>query len=62
VILEAIIDRDGSVRDVRVLKPLPNGLDQAAMDAVRQWRFKPGTHNGEPVAVFYNLTVNFRLQ
>jgi TonB family protein len=62
VIIEAIIDRQGNVTDVRVLKPLPMGLDQAALDAVRKWKFKPGTLNGQPVPVIYNLTVNFRLQ
>lgn len=62
VILEAIIDTNGNVTDVRVLKPLPMGLDQAAMDAVRKWKFRPGTLGGRPVPVIFNLTVNFRLQ
>jgi len=62
VILEAIIDRNGNVTDVRVLKPLPMGLDQAALDAVKKWKFKPGTLGGRPVPVIFNLTVNFRLQ
>jgi len=62
VILEAIIEKDGTVRDVRTLKPLAMGLDAAAMDAVRRWKFKPGTLNGRPVPVIFNLTVNFRLQ
>jgi len=62
VIVEAIIDKSGRVTDVRVLKALPMGLDQAAVDAVRQWRFEPATLNGKPVDVFYSLTVNFRLQ
>jgi TonB family protein len=62
VIIEAIIDRNGNVTDARILKPLPMGLDQQALDAVRKWRFQPGTLNGQPVPVIYNLTVNFRLQ
>jgi protein TonB len=61
VIIEAIIDKGGTVRDVKVLKGLPFGLDQAAADAVRRWRFKPGTLNGQPVDVIFNLTVNFKL-
>jgi TonB family protein len=61
VILEAVIGKDGLVKNVRVLKPLPFGLDQAAVDAVQQWQFKPGTLNGEPVDVIFNLTVNFKL-
>jgi protein TonB len=62
VIVEAIIDKKGQVTDVRVIRPLPMGLDQAAADAVRQWRFRPATLNGKPVDVFYSLTVNFQLQ
>lgn len=61
VILEAIIDQNGRVTDLQVLKSLPYGLDQAAMEAVRQWRFAPATKDGQPVAVVFNLTVNFKL-
>ena len=60
VIVEAVIDREGKVREVRILKPLPFGVDQAAADAVKQWKFSPGTRNGEPVDVFGILTVQFR--
>jgi len=62
VIVEAIIDKEGNVTNVKVLKGLPMGLDQAAVDAVSRWKFEPGTLNGKPVAVVYNLTVNFQLQ
>ncbi|MGE0639573.1 MAG: energy transducer TonB [Thermoanaerobaculia bacterium] len=62
VIVEAIIDKEGKVTNVRVLKGLPMGLDQAAVDAVKSWRFRPATLNGRPVSVYYSLTVNFRLQ
>ena len=62
VIIEAIIDRNGDVTDVRILKPLPLGLDTSALEAVKRWKFQPGTLNGQPVPVIYNLTVNFRLQ
>ncbi|HEX7190636.1 MAG TPA: energy transducer TonB [Thermoanaerobaculia bacterium] len=61
VILEALIGKDGRVKDAAVLKTVSAGLDQAALDAVRQWEFKPGTLNGEPVDVLFNLTVSFRL-
>lgn len=61
VIVEAIIGKDGLVKNVEILKPLPFGLDQAAADAVKQWVFKPGTLNGEPVDVIFNMTVNFKL-
>jgi protein TonB len=62
VIVEAIIDKTGNVTNVKVLKGLPMGLDQAAADAVKRWKFEAATLNGKPVAVIYNLTVNFRLQ
>ena len=62
VIIEAIIDKGGTVTNVKILKGLPMGLDQAAADAVKRWKFEPATLNGKPVAVIYNLTVNFRLQ
>ena len=61
VIVEARINDRGTVDDVKVLKPLPFGLDQAAIDAVRQWVFRPGTLDGQPVPVIFNLTINFRL-
>ncbi|MBK5258351.1 MAG: energy transducer TonB [Thermoanaerobaculia bacterium] len=60
-IVEAIIDRHGNVDRVRVIKGLPMGLSEAAERAVRQWKFKPGTLNGQPVDVIFNLTVNFKL-
>jgi periplasmic protein TonB len=62
VIVQAIIDKDGNVTNVKVLKGLPMGLDQSAANAVKQWKFQPATLNGKPVAVYYNLTVNFQIQ
>ena len=62
VIVQAIIDKQGNVTNVKVLKGLPMGLDQAAADAIKSWSFKPATLNGKPVAVYYTLTVNFTLQ
>jgi len=62
VILEAIIDEDGSVRDVRILKGLPLGLGESAAETAKKWKFQPATLDGKPVAVFFNLTVRFSLQ
>ena len=62
VILQAIIDRNGDVVNVRVIKGQPMGLSEKAIEAIRQWKFQPATLNGKPVDVYYNLTVNFRLQ
>lgn len=61
VIIESIIDRDGNVVDARVLRSIPL-LDQAALDAVRQWRFTPPHMDGMPTAVVMTVTVNFRVQ
>src|SRR3954468_3156701 len=61
LIVEGIIGGAGIVKNVSVLKPLPFGLDQAAVDAVKQWKFKPGTPDGKPIDVIFNLTVNFSL-
>ncbi|HEX2832319.1 MAG TPA: TonB family protein [Thermoanaerobaculia bacterium] len=61
VIVEAIIDENGNVDQVKVVKGLPAGLAEAAENAVRKWKFRPGTLNGRPVATIFNLTVNFKL-
>jgi protein TonB len=60
VFLEAIVARDGTVRDVRVTRSA-GVLDQAAIDAVRQWRYTPTLLGGEPVEVVMSVTVNFAL-
>jgi len=62
VVLRAVIDESGAVTDLRVLAGLPLGLTESALTAVREWRFSPATRKGRPVAVYYELTVNFRLQ
>jgi TonB family protein len=62
VILQTIIDKLGNVTDVRVLKGLPSGLTEAAVEAVSSWRFKPATLEGQPVAVYYLVTVSFSVQ
>jgi TonB family protein len=61
VILEITIGADGSVVDARVLRSIPL-LDQAALDAVRQWQYEPTLLNGNPVPVILTATVNFTLQ
>ncbi|HEX8153610.1 MAG TPA: TonB family protein, partial [Thermoanaerobaculia bacterium] len=60
VIVEVVIDREGKVSSTNVLKPLPFGLSEAAVEAVKQWTFAPGTLNGQPVDVVFNLTVNMQ--
>ena len=60
VVLIAVIGKDGTVRDVRVESGLPV-LAQAAIDAVKQWRYRPYLLNGEPVEVDSQITINFNL-
>jgi periplasmic protein TonB len=60
VILEATISAQGRVTDVKVLRGIPL-LDNAAVDAVRQWHYSPTRLNGTPVPVIMTVTVNFRL-
>ena len=61
VIVEAVIDEEGKVTDAKVLKGLPMGLSEAALEAIQAWEFKPAMLDGKPVAVYYALTVNFTL-
>ena len=60
VVLEATIDRTGTVQDLRVLKSIPL-LDQAAVDAVRMWKYAPTLIAGTPVPVLMTVTVHFAL-
>ncbi|MCX6543916.1 MAG: M56 family metallopeptidase [Acidobacteria bacterium] len=60
VIVEAVIGEEGRVSTVRVLRSIPL-LDQAALDAVRQWEFVPTLLNGAPIPVIATMTVNFTL-
>jgi TonB family protein len=60
VILEVTIGEDGVVSDAQVLRSIPM-LDQAALDAVRQWRYEPTLLNGVPTPVLMTVTVNFSL-
>jgi TonB family protein len=61
VIIEITVDTDGTVRDGHVLRSIPL-LDEAALDAVRQWQFVPTSLNGTPVPVLMTVTVNFTMQ
>jgi protein TonB len=61
VILEAVLDTTGHVTQLRVLRSVPL-LDQAALDAVRQWRYSPSIYYGKPVSVLMTITVRFTLQ
>ena len=60
VVLMAVIGKDGTVKDVRIENGLPI-LAQAAIDAVKQWRYRPYMIDGEPVEVDSRITINFTL-
>jgi protein TonB len=61
VFLEAVIDAEGIVRDIKVLKSVPL-LDRAAIEAVQQWRYSPTRLNGVAIPVVMTVTVVFQLR
>jgi TonB family protein len=64
VLLECVVLPDGSVGNVEVVRSLDSafGLDQEAIKAAKQWRFRPGTRFGEPVAVLVTIELTFTLR
>jgi len=61
VIIEVLLSKDGKVQDARVMRSVEQ-LDQAALDAVRQWEFEPVVVNGRPQRAIMTVTVNFVLR
>jgi protein TonB len=62
VVLEIVVGADGSVGSVKLLQGLGAGLDQRAIEAVRQWRFNPAKRYGTPVDVVVEVAVEFKLR
>lgn len=63
VTLAFVVDIDGSVQDVQVVEATPPGVfDEAAIEAVKSWRFSPGRQEGAPVAVRVRQTLRFELE
>lgn len=62
VVLEIVVKSDGGVGSVKLLQGLGSGLDQKAIDAVRQWRFSPATRYGVPVDVIVEVAMEFKLR
>jgi TonB family protein len=60
VLLQVVIDENGVPQNIFVVRALGLGLDQKAIEAVQQWRFKPSFLNGRPVSVSATIEVNFR--
>jgi len=61
VLLAIEVSPDGKAQNIRVVRSLGLGLDEKAVEAVKQWKFKPGYRNGQPVTVAATIEVNFRL-
>jgi TonB family protein len=59
--LSVLIDAEGRVRDIHVIRSLGMGLDEKAIEAVTRWKFKPGMKNGHPIAVRATVQMNFTL-
>lgn len=62
VLLEIVVGPDGGVSSIQVLRRLGAGLDERAVEAVRQWRFTPALRHGDPVAVMVEVAVEFKLR
>jgi protein TonB len=60
VVLQAVIGKDGTIRELRLISGHPM-LAPAAIEAVKQWRYRPYLLNGEPVEVDTQVNVNFTL-
>lgn len=61
VVIQATIDKKGNVTDAKIVKDLPHGLGERTLRAVKNWKFKPATLGGKPVAVYYNVSIRFSL-
>jgi protein TonB len=64
VVMSAVVLADGSVSDIRITRSLDQsfGLDEEAKKTAAQWRFRPGTKQGEPVAVRIQIELDFNLR
>ncbi len=63
VVVESILTATGAIRNLALLTPnAPPGMEASALDALCDWRFKPASYHGEPVTVYYSLTVNFEIR
>jgi periplasmic protein TonB len=62
VVMEIVVRRDGSVGDLRIIRGLGGGLNERALQAVRQWRFSPARRLASPVDVIVEVSVEFKLR
>ncbi|MFP8488315.1 energy transducer TonB [Gracilimonas sp. Q87] len=62
VIVEFIIDKEGNVRDPKIIRGIGGGCDEVALKAVKKVKFKPGMQRGKPVLVRYSMPISFTLK
>ena len=61
VLIKTVIDENGVPTEPKVVRSLDKGLDEKAIEALKQWRFKPALKDGKPVPTSANIEINFRL-
>ena len=61
VVVQALVGRDGRVKDVRIKESSNRAFNRSAMNAVRKWVFKPAMAGGKPIAVWVAAPINFKL-
>jgi protein TonB len=63
VILQAVVQTNGTANILKVVKPLPLGLTESALEAIQQWKFRPAvSRNGKEIPVAINIEVDFNLE
>ncbi len=60
LLLDVVVNSHGIPEQIQVVNSVSSELDAKGIEAVKQWRFKPGTKDGKPVAVQIRVTINFR--
>ena len=61
VLVTLVVDANGNPQNVHLVRGVGMGLDEKALEAVRQYKFKPARYNGKPVPVQLNVEVNFQI-
>ena len=62
VVLQAVVQTDGAAQILKIVKPLPLGLTESAVEALQQWRFRPASRDGKEIPVSTNIEVGFNLE
>ncbi len=62
VVIEAVVDKQGKVKEAKIIKSLPGGLDEIALKAVMETKFYPGEQRGKPVQTRFSIPIKFKLR